>query len=138
MPGHTMHSQSQLCVYDRRHSAFAVAGDGKFQAKLETCREVCLSVLRNFSVFTRVIIIIKTSSTGPSWKNKIVYKLLTQPHKHLRHGKTEKQTQERIQRLTAPLKPYKFRGQTQCIGKVIIYTSLGRQETPCKLGRATP
>ena len=34
-----------------------------------------------------VIIIIKTSSTGQSEKNKIVYKLLTQPHKHLHHRK---------------------------------------------------
>ena len=32
-----------------------------------------------------IIIIIKTSRTGPSWENKIVYKLLTKPHKHLRH-----------------------------------------------------
>ena len=30
-----------------------------------------------------IIIIIKTSSTVPSEKNKIVYKLLTQPNKHL-------------------------------------------------------
>ena len=52
-----------------------------------------------------IIIIIKTSSTDPSGKNKIVYKLLTQPHKHLRHGKTEKQTQESSQRLTALLNP---------------------------------
>ena len=34
-----------------------------------------------------IIIIIKTSSTGPSGKNKIVYKSLSQSHKHLRHGK---------------------------------------------------
>ena len=37
-----------------------------------------------------IIIIIKTSITGPSWKNKIVYKLLSQPHKHLRHRKLKK------------------------------------------------
>ena len=37
------------------------------------------------------IIIIKTSSTGPGGKNKIVYKLLSQPHKHaLGHGKLKK------------------------------------------------
>ena len=33
------------------------------------------------------IIIIKTTSTGPSGKNKIDYKLLTQLHKRLHHGK---------------------------------------------------
>ena len=59
-----------------------------------------------------IIIIIKTSSTGPSRKNKIVYKLLTQPHKHLRHGKTEKQAKGSNQRLTAPF--ITFRCQTQC------------------------
>ena len=37
-----------------------------------------------------IIINIKTSSTGPSWKNKVVYKLLSQPHKHLCHGKLKK------------------------------------------------
>ena len=30
------------------------------------------------------IIIIKTSCTGPSGKSKVVYKLLSQPHEHLR------------------------------------------------------
>ena len=34
-----------------------------------------------------IILIIKTSSTGPRGKNKIVYKLRTQPHKHLHHRK---------------------------------------------------
>ena len=37
-----------------------------------------------------IIIIIKTSSTGHSGENKVVYKLLSQPHKHLRHGKQKK------------------------------------------------
>ena len=39
-----------------------------------------------------VIIIIKTSSTGPSMKNKIVYKLLTQPRTH--HGKLKNKLME--------------------------------------------
>ena len=34
-----------------------------------------------------IIIIIKISSTGQSGKNKIVYKLLTQTHKHQHHIK---------------------------------------------------
>ena len=41
-------------------------------------------------VYIIIIIIIKTSSTSPSGKNKVVYKLLSQRHKHLRHGKREK------------------------------------------------
>ena len=48
-------------------------------------------------------IIIKTSSTVPSEKNKVVYKLLSQPHRHLRHGKLKK-TQLR-EATTAPLNP---------------------------------
>ena len=41
-----------------------------------------------------LIIIIKTSSTGPPGKNKIVYKLLTQPHKQLQHGKLKNKRRE--------------------------------------------
>ena len=37
-----------------------------------------------------LIVIIKTISTSPSWKNKVVYKLLSQPVKHMRHGKLKK------------------------------------------------
>ena len=39
--------------------------------------------------YSIIIIIIKTSSTGPNGKNKIVYKFLSQLHKHLRLGKLE-------------------------------------------------
>ena len=39
-----------------------------------------------------IIIIIKTSSTGPSEKNKIVYKLLSQPPQALVSRKTEENT----------------------------------------------
>ena len=55
---------------------------------LEVCHCCCSRVV------IIIIIIIKTSSTGPIGKNKIVHKLLTQPHKHLRHGKTKKQLRE--------------------------------------------
>ena len=37
-----------------------------------------------------IIIIITTSRTGPSGKNNVVSKLLSQPHKLLRHGKLKK------------------------------------------------
>ena len=46
------------------------------------------------------MIIIKTSRTGPSVKNKVIYKLLSQPHKHLLHEK-----RKRNQQLNSPLNP---------------------------------
>ena len=49
----------------------------------------CIEVVSRYSdgidFIIIIIIIIKTSSAGPSLKNKDVYKLLSQPHKHLRH-----------------------------------------------------
>ena len=54
---------------------------------------------------TSLFIIIKTSSTGPSGKNKIVHKLLSQPHKHLTTENWRAPTQGSNQRLTAPLNP---------------------------------
>ena len=47
-----------------------------------------------------IIIIIKTSSTGQSMKNKIVYKLLTQPHTH--HGKLKNKLMEATNDLQLP------------------------------------
>ena len=64
-------------------------------------------------MFLSFIIIIKTSSTDQSGKNKIVYKLLTQPQKQLLHGKTEKQIQGNNQQLTASLNPSNVPVQTQ-------------------------
>ena len=43
-----------------------------------------------FTLTIVIIINIKTSSPGPSWKNKIVYKLISQPHKHLCNRKLKK------------------------------------------------
>ena len=79
-----------------------------------------------------VIIIIKYSSTGQSGKKQIVYELLSQPHNHMRHRKREKNNWGKQSTFDCS-----FPCQTQCIGKVIPPTSLGRQETPCKLGRST-
>ena len=45
-------------------------------------------------VYSSIIIIIKTSSTGPSGKNEIVYKLLTQPLKHQHHGNLKSKLRE--------------------------------------------
>ena len=39
------------------------------------------------------------------------------------------------QRLTSPLNPNNV-PMSNSVGKVIPHTSLGRQETPCKLGRS--
>ena len=49
-----------------------------------------------------IIIIIKTSSTGPSGKNKILYKIAYATPQAPEPRKTEKQTQWSNQRLTAP------------------------------------
>ena len=46
----------------------------------------CFKIWHWFTIII-IIFIIKTSSTGQSGKNKIVYKLLSQPNKNLRHGK---------------------------------------------------
>ena len=49
-----------------------------------------ISLTKIIIIIIIAIIIIKTSSTGPSEKNKTVYKLFSQPHKLLRHGKLKK------------------------------------------------
>ena len=41
-----------------------------------------------------ITMIIKTSSTGPSGTNRIVYKLLMQPQKHLHRGKLKNKLKE--------------------------------------------
>ena len=64
-----------------------------FELRAETMATCMLGVAVNVQLATHlndyvviiIIIIIKTSSTGPSGENKVVYKLLSLPHKHLRH-----------------------------------------------------
>ena len=120
-----------------------------FVRSWDPCKPVCIPLFGariNASLYAAlcpllesiIIIIIKTTSTGPSDnKNKIVYKSITQPHKHLRHGKNETQTHGNNQRLTALLNPSNV-PVSNSVGKVIPHRSLGRQETPCRLGRSTP
>ena len=79
-----------------------------------------------------IIIIIKTSSTGPSGKDKIVYKLLTQPHKQLHHAKLKNKLREATNEIDWPLKTIWLFGVKLNVGKVIPHTSLGQQETPYK------
>ena len=40
-----------------------------------------------------LLLLLKPATQAQVENNKILIKLITQPHKHLRHGKTEKQTQ---------------------------------------------
>ena len=49
---------------------------------------------------------------GKGGKNKVVYALLSQPHKHLRHGKQRCTTQGSNQRLVGPLNLPRIRCQT--------------------------
>ena len=83
------------------------------------------------SLLNSIMIIIKTSCTCPSGKNKAVYKLLSQPHMHLGQ-------QGSNQRLTASPEPIQRFGIKHSVWKVILHSNLGRQETPCKLGRSRP
>ena len=46
--------------------------------------------INRFVVIIIIIIIINARKTGPSGKTKVVYKLLSQRHKHLRYGKLKK------------------------------------------------
>ena len=57
-----------------------------------------------------IITIIKTCSTGPSWKNKVVYKLLSQPIKHLLHRKLKKTQLREATNGWLPLEPIQLSG----------------------------
>ena len=76
-----------------------------------------------------IIIIIKTSIPGTGWKYKIVYKLLAQPHKHLRHWKFEKPQLKEATTVHCTLKPTQRSGVKHSVGKVISHSNQGRQET---------
>ena len=52
--------------------------------------------IKGIIIINNIIIIIKTSNTGPSGKNKIVYEFLMLPNKHLRHGKLKNKHREAI------------------------------------------
>ena len=67
------------------------------------------------------VIIIKTSSTDPSGKNKVVYKLLSQPHKHLRHRKREHNSGKQ-QTVDGTIELIKHSSVKHSVGKVIART----------------
>ena len=77
-------------------------------------RLLCIHVVC-IIIFIIIIIIIIIISTGSSGKNKIAYKLLAQPHKHLRQGKLKKtQLGEATDGWPYPWTHPAFRCQTQC------------------------
>ena len=63
-----------------------------------------------------ITIIIKSSSTGQSRKNYIDYKLLSQPHKNLRHRKLKNKLMEATNDWLLPQIQLTFQHQTQCRG----------------------
>ena len=85
-----------------------------------------------------IIIIIKTSSTGQGGKTKLLYKLLSQPHKHLRH---EKQKKTQLRETTyAWLRPWThpaFQYQIQCNEGHSTFEP-GQAENTLQIGRSTP
>ena len=83
-------------------------------------------------------LIIKTSSTGPSFKNKAFYKLLSQPNKHLHHGKRRKHNSGKLPTVDCTLVPIRCSGVQPSVGKVIPHSNLGRLETPCELECSAP
>ena len=52
-----------------------------------------------------LLLLLKPAAQAQAWKTEIVYRLFSQPHKHMRHGKQENVTKASNQRLTAPLNP---------------------------------
>ena len=89
-------------------------------------------------IIITIIIIIKTCSTGSSGKNKVVYKLLSQPHKQIGHGKLKKTHLREAPAVDCTLEPIQRSGIKHSVGKVIPHSNLGRQETPCKSVSSTP
>ena len=81
--------------------------------------------------------LIKTSSTGPSEKSKVVYKLLSQSHEHLRHGK-RKHNSGKQPAVDCTLEPIQRSGIKHSVRKVIPHSNLTRHERPSKLGPSIP
>ena len=69
---------------------------------MQRLRQNATKAVASEPVIIIIIIIIKTSSTGPIGKNKIVYKLLTQPHKRLRHERLKNELREATKNLLLP------------------------------------
>ena len=75
----------------------------------------------------KLLLLLKPTATGQSGENKIAYKLLSQPHKHLCHRKLKNTTQGSNQRLIAPLNPSNAPVSNTSVGKVIPHMSMGQR-----------
>ena len=81
-----------------------------------------------YFIFIIIVIISKTCKTGPSRKNKVVYKLLSQPHKQPRHAKLKKtRLREATNGWLHSRSHPAFRCQTQCREGSNIRTWAGRK-----------
>ena len=72
-----------------------------------------------------VIIIIKTSRTGPRGKNKIVYKLPSQPHHHPRHGNLKKHNSGKRPTVDCTLKTIQHSDVKHSVGKSFLRAGAG-------------
>ena len=81
-----------------------------------------------------IIIIIKTSCTDPRGKNKVVYKLLSQPYMHLRRGK-RKHNPGKQSTVDCILEPIQRSGVKHSVKKFIPHSNLNRQERPSKFSK---
>ena len=79
-------------------------------------------------LFPPSIIIVKTSSTSPSGRKKVVYKLLLQPHKHMRHGKLKKTQLREATNGGGTLEPIQRTGVKHSVWKVILHSNQGRRK----------
>ena len=71
-------------------------------------------------------------------KNKIVYKLLSQTHKHLRNGELITTQLMEATTVDGSLKPIQRSGIKHMVGNVNPQINLGQKEIPWILGRSTP
>ena len=85
-----------------------------------------------------IIIIIKTSCTGPIVKYKVIYKLLSQLHEYLCEEKLKKTQLREAPTVDCSLEPIQRSDVKHSVGKVIPHSNLSRQEKSSKLGRSTP
>ena len=68
-----------------------------------------------------LLLLLKPAPQAQVEKNRVVYKLFSKPHKHLRHGKRKQPTVNCI------LKPIQRSGLKHSVGRVIPHSNLIRQ-----------
>ena len=65
----------------------------------------CGNIILIFNFTLQLLLLLKPAAHAQVGKNKINYKLLLQPHKHLRQGKTEKHNSGKQPTIDCFLKP---------------------------------